>query len=72
MATETESAAGRPSDSDLTLERTPRTMIRDPVCGTEVDPSGAAFRGDYRGVPYFFCSLTCKRQFDDNPPQYVG
>jgi P-type Cu+ transporter len=57
---------------DPALEERPRLLARDPVCGTEVDATGAPYGVDYRGVWYCFCTLTCKRQFEDDPPRYVG
>jgi RND family efflux transporter MFP subunit len=43
---------------------------RDPVCGMEVDEREARDAGrtsDDRGRTYFFCSMGCKRQFDQAP-----
>jgi YHS domain-containing protein len=57
---------------DPSLEERPRLLSRDPVCGTEVDATSGSYGMDYRGVWYCFCSLTCKRQFEDDPPRYVG
>jgi adenylate cyclase len=39
----------------------------DPVCQTPVDRRGAAGRLRYRGVEYWFCSLTCAAAFASNP-----
>lgn len=39
----------------------------DPVCRTPVDRRGAAGRLRYRGVEYWFCSLTCAAAFASNP-----
>lgn len=50
----------------------PRIMARDPVCGMDVDPAGAAAHSEYRGVPYYFCATACKREFDAHPVRYVG
>lgn len=47
-------------------------MQIDPVCGMEVDPQTAAGQSDYQGTTYYFCSLTCKRDFDNDPARYVG
>ena len=47
-------------------------MVKDPVCGMEIDPTEAAGTSEYQGQTYYFCSLDCKTQFDKNPQQYVG
>ncbi|GIW07516.1 MAG: YHS domain-containing protein [Dehalococcoidia bacterium] len=50
-------------------------MAKDPVCGMEVNEQQAASQGltsNYQGRTYSFCSSDCKRQFDQNPQQYVG
>lgn len=46
-------------------------MVRDPVCGMEVDPENAAGSSTYQGVTYYFCSEDCKRQFDADPSKYA-
>jgi Ala-tRNA(Pro) deacylase len=48
-----------------------RALLTDPVCGTTVDEHWAAGRSDYRGEVYYFCSLHCKMEFDDNPYAYA-
>ena len=44
---------------------------KDPVCGMTVDPKTAQFHGVYQAKHYYFCSENCKKQFDENPGQYV-
>ena len=46
-------------------------MAKDPVCGMDVDPQKAAGQSEYQGQTYHFCAPGCKRQFDQNPQQYV-
>jgi Cu+-exporting ATPase len=43
----------------------------DPVCGMEVDPATAAGTSEYQGTTYYFCSVGCKRQFDQDPQVFV-
>jgi P-type Cu+ transporter len=45
--------------------------VTDPVCGMEINPSGAAGHSDYNGETYYFCSITCKEKFDARPSQFV-
>jgi YHS domain-containing protein len=61
-----------PIPSDAVLEERPRVMARDPVCGVDVDPIGAAGSVEHRGVPYYFCSLACKAEFEADPVRYAG
>lgn len=43
----------------------------DPVCGMEVTYETAKARSEYQGQTYYFDSLECKEQFDQNPEKYV-
>ena len=43
----------------------------DPVCGMQVDPSDASGQSDYQGRTYYFCSDSCKSQFDSDPRQFT-
>lgn len=47
-------------------------MARDPVCGMQVDEAQAAGRSEYQGQTYYFCSASCKQQFDQNPQRYAS
>ena len=46
-------------------------MEKDPVCGMEVNPKSAAGKSDYQGKTYYFCSLGCKKEFDQSPEKYL-
>jgi Cu+-exporting ATPase len=46
-------------------------MEKDVICGMQVDPKQAAGSSEHQGKMYYFCSLGCKRKFDENPAQYV-
>ncbi len=43
----------------------------DPVCGMTVKESPTAFKSDYQGQTYYFCSRGCKVAFDKNPSKYL-
>src|ERR1035437_2833686 len=43
---------------DIVMKNT--TVVRDPVCGMDVELATAAGRADYKGQPYYFCGSTCK------------
>ena len=46
-------------------------MVKDPVCGMEIDHKTAAGKSDYKGQTYYFCALGCKKDFDKEPQKYV-
>ena len=46
-------------------------MFTDPVCGMEVDPQSAAGKSEVQGKTYYFCSLGCKKSFDQEPQKYI-
>ena len=46
-------------------------MVKDPVCGMQVDESKAPAQTQYQGKTYYFCSSACKTKFDANPSQYA-
>jgi Cu+-exporting ATPase len=53
-------------------------MIRDPVCGLRLDDEQstqglideAAYKSEYEGQTYYFCSQRCKQQFDQDPERH--
>jgi YHS domain-containing protein len=47
-------------------------MMKDPVCGMDVDPKTAAAKSEFQGVTYYFCSNGCKKAFDKEPEKYAG
>jgi Cu+-exporting ATPase len=46
-------------------------MTKDPVCGMTVDEKKAAGSSVYKGTTYYFCSRSCKDNFDKNPEKYL-
>jgi Cu+-exporting ATPase len=46
-------------------------MVKDVVCGMEIDPAKAPAKSEYQGTTYYFCSSSCKAKFDANPAQYA-
>jgi Cu+-exporting ATPase len=47
-------------------------MAIDPVCGMQVDESGAAASAEWGGKRYFFCSAHCAAKFKARPDKYAG
>lgn len=47
-------------------------MVKDPVCGMNVDEKKAAGTATYGGTTYYFCSPGCKATFEKDPAKYAG
>ena len=47
-------------------------LVRDPVCGMNVDPATANQRADYGGATYYFCSPGCRSKFVKDPARYTA
>jgi Cu+-exporting ATPase len=47
-------------------------MVRDPVCGMQVDPAKAAATRAHMGQTFYFCSAGCAKAFDADPHKYLG
>lgn len=46
-------------------------MVKDPVCGMEVDEKSTPYVSNCSGATYYFCSAGDKGKFDANPGSYV-
>lgn len=46
-------------------------MAKDPVCGMDVDEKKVTQRSVYNGKIYYFCSATCKKEFDKEPQKFT-
>lgn len=53
-------------------ETAPDAMVKDPVCGMTIKPSGAAGKTVHGGQTVYFCSTSCQRKFEADPAKYVG
>ena len=50
-------------------------IVKDPVCGLEVDPVQAAAKNltsEYQGKTYYFDQEGCKQRFDQDPQHYLA
>jgi len=45
--------------------------MKDPVCGMDVDEKTSQYKTRYGKETYYFCSQTCKTQFDKNPMKFI-
>ena len=47
-------------------------MVKDPVCGMDVDEKQSKFHSEHGGRQYHFCSEECKDTFDSQPQNYAN
>lgn len=47
-------------------------MVKDPVCGMEIEEQAAVASHVYDGRTYYFCSQACEEQFLEKPEFYVS
>ncbi|MCX7974490.1 MAG: YHS domain-containing protein [Candidatus Aminicenantes bacterium] len=46
-------------------------LVKDVVCGMQVDIHETKFTSNYKGKVYYFCSERCKKAFDEDPEKYI-
>jgi YHS domain-containing protein len=54
------------------IKMTSTTVVKDPVCGMDIETATAAGQTEYKGQTYYFCGAKCKEKFDLTPDQYLG
>lgn len=47
-------------------------MVKDPVCGMDIETEDAAGTSIYRGETVYFCALQCKERFDAEPEAFMA
>jgi YHS domain-containing protein len=47
-------------------------MVKDLVCGMDVDEKTAQYTTTYKGKTYYFCAPGCKKTFEMKPDNYIG
>lgn len=48
------------------------TMVKDPVCGMQIDPAKAAGETTWNGEKFHFCSTSCEEAFSQDPAKYAS
>ncbi len=48
------------------------TMVKDVVCGMDVDPESAPAQTEHEGKTYYFCAPGCKTDFEADPAKYLS
>jgi YHS domain-containing protein len=46
-------------------------MTTDPVCGMRIDEQESEFQTMFAGRKYFFCSEDCRKEFENEPEEYL-
>ena len=59
------------SEASISKEVVLEKLVKDPVCGMEIDPASAAGSSEYEGQTHYFCNLSCKQSFDTEPEKYA-
>ncbi|MEW6055507.1 MAG: heavy metal translocating P-type ATPase [Bdellovibrionota bacterium] len=47
------------------------SLVKDPVCGMDVDPNDSAGNHLLNGTTYYFCSKSCLESFRKSPDKYL-
>ena len=47
-------------------------MVKDLVCGMDVDEKTVKHKTAYQGQTYYFCASGCKIAFEKNPEKYIN
>jgi len=45
--------------------------VVDPVCKMKLDEKDVRFKSEYKEKMYYFCALSDKKKFDENPEKYI-
>lgn len=59
------------SDSLQRDSSTTAPLVKDPVCGMDVDPATSPYSSERDGRTYYFCSVRCQAKFEDSPETYL-
>ena len=46
-------------------------MVKDPVCGADVDDKKSMLKVDKDGATHFFCSNSCMKRFKSDSAKYL-
>ena len=65
-------AAETPHQTDMDEPEKEAEMVKDLVCGMTIEAATAAGSSEYKGQMYYFCALSCKKSFDEDPEKYLA
>ena len=69
---ETEEASEQETSAAKNCTASALSTVVDVVCKMEIDRRTAEFKSEYKGTTYYFCSASCKKEFDENPEKYIN
>jgi Cu2+-exporting ATPase len=55
----------------VALREEAHVMVKDPVCGMQIDPTTAYGKTEHEGQTFYFCSKHCEEEFAKNPKKYL-
>lgn len=47
-------------------------LVKDLICGMDIDPETAAGKSEVGGKTYYFCAVGCKTEFDADPDKFIA
>lgn len=47
-------------------------MVKDPVCGMQIEEADAVGSVEHEGTTFYFCSEDCKSEFEADPAGYAS
>ncbi|HEY3362895.1 MAG TPA: YHS domain-containing protein [Methanosarcina sp.] len=69
---ETQEASEQVTSAATNSTDSTSSTVVDPVCKMEIDENTVEFKSEYKGTTYYFCALSCKQEFDENPEKYIN
>jgi len=67
-----ETSVGRAASSDGASQSGGVALVKDPVCGMDVDPARAAGSFHWKGTTYHFCATRCLERFRAEPETFLN
>jgi YHS domain-containing protein len=58
-------------EAEETISNRRGYMTTDPVCGVRIDEQESEFQTMFAGRKYFFCSEDCRKEFENEPEEYL-
>jgi P-type Cu+ transporter len=55
----------------VSREMTNSVIVKDPICGMDIDTANSPLQTAYKGQTYHFCQAECKQKFLNNPKEFV-
>ena len=56
---------------NVSANKPPVALVRDPVCGMDIDPNDSGDQVECESGIYFFCSPHCRKKFEQNSSRFL-